>query len=1051
VTGCGNGRRGVGAAALRSWIASILLAACAAAWLAAVPAAAEGASYDFDVPPGTADVVVSAIADASGDFILYRYDALRAVQSNGVVGRYTALEALNQALAGTGYTARVAPGGAIVVDTAQPEARAEPEPRSAERRERAREVEPAPPPELLTVTGTRIRRSGMTTPVPVTVVSTQEMERLSPTTLISGIDQLPQFVNNATPEYAVGSSGSVGQSLLNLRGIGSNRTLILLDGRRVVASTRRGTTDIGILPEGLVRDVDIITGGASATYGSDAVAGVVNFRLDTEFEGLRGHLQSGMSERGDYQHGELSLAAGFRLDERTHLLLAADAYRNEGVDDLSDREWHHSWGLVRGVGAGAPRFIIAPNVVASSYSYGGLIPSGPLKGTKFLPNGEPAPFDYGTFSGSGTQIGGDGVDVAKERTLVPASERQSGFAYLSRELNPKLTAYLQALYGHTRAEYDKDPNYMSGLWAGTVYIDNAYLPDSIRQRMTAAGIESFPFSRYASPRDLSTGRIDSENNTYSLAAGVTGEVGDWRLDAYYQYGSNRQEVWLRDVVRVDRIYQALDSVRDPSSGAIVCRSTLTFPDNGCTPTSFFGDGAVSREARAWILDDTSVVQELLQHVADVAVDGEPFDLWAGPVSVAVGGSWRYDQYDQYGYPYTRDMITPTAAEAGYKGLPEAYSGGAPLLERAVGFVSHGKANVWELYSETIAPLARDLPFADAVDLQAALRYADYEGSGGIWAWKAGLNWLMTPDLRLRGTISRDIRAGTLAERYEVSGRAAAARDPTIDGEPVYSFVGIENGNPNVAPEKADAFTVGAVYRPSWLPGFSASADYYDIRIKDAIAQLGVQSIVDLCFEGDASLCDLIHRGESGYILSVRNTFLNVDAARTRGIDIELDYETPISLFGGNETFALRGLASIYSEASLTPYGLPRRDLVGQTGPGEGLPDYRLLLGASYERGEFSADLIGSYISSGVYNLAYVEGVDITDNTVDSALYTHARIAYDFATPRGTWQVYFNVNNLFDQVPPIAPTAGGGVFGSTQAPPDFDSVGRRYAVGLRWTY
>lgn len=1036
-------------------LSALVATALLAAGSLSAPAAAQEPRHDFDIAPGSADAVVSAIAETTGDFILFPFDELREVDARGVRGLLTVREALERALDGSGLRASITNSGAISIRRAGAFANLATSPSPGPFTPPPSHEEPeeaSPHRERIVVTGSRISSSAsMSTPVPVTSLTSEEFDILSPTTLISGIDQLPQFVNNATPDYAVGVSGSVGQSLLNLRGIGSNRTLLLLDGRRIVASTRRGTTDIGILPEGLVRHVEIVTGGASATYGSDAVAGVVNFRLDTDFEGLRGHLQGGMSERGDYEHGELSLSAGVRLGERTHLLLAADAYRNEGVGDPQDREWHESWGLLRGP-EGGPTFIVTPDIRAANYTYGGLITSGPLRGTQFLENGEPAPFDYAGSSGLATQRGGDGVDVAKERTIVPSSERQSAFAYLSRELSPDFTAYLQALYGRTRAQYDKDPNYMVGTWAATIFQDNVYLPDIVRQRMIDAGAESFPLSRYGSERDLGIARVDSENKTFSIAPGLVGDIGGWRLNAYYQYGRNQQDILLTDVARIDRIYQSMDAVRDPATGGPICRSTLSFPDNGCVPSSFFGDGAVSAEAKGWILEDTTQVQELVQHVADVAIDGQPFDLWAGPVSFAFGGAWRYDEYDQYGYPHTRDMTVPPAASAGYQGLPAAYAtGNAPVLERAVGFFSHGKANVWELYGETIVPLAQEAPLVEALDLQAAIRYAHYEGSGGIWAWKLGLNWRVTPELRLRGTASRDVRAGTLAERYEQTGRAASVSDPTLPDDPPYSIVSIENGNPNVAPETADTLTAGVVYQPRWLPGFGLAADYYDIRISDAISQLGPQSIVRLCFEGSTDLCELIRRLDTGYIVSVRNTFLNVDAARTRGVDLEAVYETPIAIFGGGEQLSLRALASIYEEASLTPLGQPRIDRVGQTGPGEGLPDYRMLLGAGYDRGPWSIDLTASYVSDGVYNLNYVEGVDIDDNSVDSVIVANARLAYEFETARGVWEVYASANNLFDRPPPRAPSVGGGVFGTAHSPSDFDSVGRRYAVGLRWTY
>ena len=903
----------------------------------------------------------------------------------------------------------------------------------------------------VTVTGTRITRPGMETPVPVTSVTREEMLQLSPSTLLDAVDQLPQFVNNSTPENVIGWSGSAGQSFLNLRGIGSNRTLVLLDGRRIVASTRRGATDIGVLPEVLVDRVEIVTGGASAAYGSDAVAGVVNFILDKDFEGVAGHVQAGVSERGDYASYEFSLAAGMQLDQSTRLLVAVDGYANEGVPDYLDREWHESWSATWNPDPNGPDLAMLPNVVSSVYTYGGLIPRGPLAGTQFLPNGQAAPFNYGIGSTGGVQIGGDGVDVGRERTLSPPAKRTSAFLYLSQDWTPNLTGYFQLLHGRNIVEFDKDPNFMSGSWEATIFSDNAYLSEDVRGRMVAAGVTSFPFARYASRGDLSAGQVRTDNSTISVTAGVEGEIGGWRTNAYYQYGVNQQDLEFKNVVRVDRVYRAMDAVRDPASGAIVCRSTLSFPDDGCVPTSFFGDGAVSQAAKAWIFTDNTLVQNLAQHFFEVAIDGEPFSTPAGPVLLALGASRRSETYEQYSTPYQSSQRTPTASSQGYRGLPSIYASGYSLVERASIGSSHGAARVWEAFTETIVPLVSDQPFARSVDLQAALRFATYEGSGDIWAWKAGLDWEMTDEIRLRSTLSRDVRGGTLAERFDRAPGGTTARDPFLEGSPVYSFGEVQAGNPSIDPERADTWTIGAVLQPDFLPGFSISADYYDVRIHDAISRPGVQTIINGCYDGVAEMCDLITRNDAGFISLVNSTFLNVDLARTSGIDIEAAYATPISVLGGAERLDLRGMAAIYTEASLTPFGRPRDEFAGETGPGGGLPDYRLLASATYTRDALAVGFTAQYIAEGAYNLDFEEGVHITDNTVDAMWYANARISYLFDVRGGQVEAFFNVRNLFDRDPPIAGFSGGGFYGTMHAPSDFDQIGRRYTAGVSWRF
>lgn len=249
----------------------------------------------------------------------------------------------------------------------------------------------------VTVTGSRIsQRSGMTTPTPVTAVTADELQTLAPGTMMDALDKLPQFTGNSTPESAGSSwTGTAGQSILNLRGVGSNRTLVLLDGHRVVSSTRRGTTDINILPEALVQRVDVVTGGASAAYGSDAVAGVVNFVLDKRFEGVKGDVQGGISDYGDNQSYEMSLSGGRALGDRAHLLLSADYYNSEGVPNYLERDWYQGWGVITNPTPGQAARVIVPDVRSRNWTFGGMIPRGPLANTQFLEGGVPAPFEVG--------------------------------------------------------------------------------------------------------------------------------------------------------------------------------------------------------------------------------------------------------------------------------------------------------------------------------------------------------------------------------------------------------------------------------------------------------------------------------------------------------------------------------------------------------------------------------------------------------------------------------------------------------------------------------
>jgi len=916
--------------------------------------------------------------------------------------------------------------------------------------------------EEIAVTGTRIQRSGMTTPTPVTSLDSGELDKMAPTTLIGALDQLPQFLGNQTPATVNTWTGNSGASILNLRGVGGNRTLTLLDGRRIVPSTRIGTTDVNIFPEAVVQRVEVVTGGASAAYGSDAVAGVVNFILDTDFEGLKGTAQGGISERGDAGDYKFSLAGGTRVGENMHVLLAGDFYHSAALKDYDDRDWFEGWGLINNPDPNGPDRIHVKNVHSRAYTQGGLITSGPFAYTQFQSDGTPAPFFDGDIVSGTAQTGGSGYDISTRYWPTTENTRGSLFGYVSYDVTPSWKVYAQGLYGHSNSTTDKGPNMMYGPWAGKIYSDNAYLPEDLRQQMIDNGVDSVTFAR-AGSEDLGGARASMDNDTYSFTAGFEGDVNEWRVSGYYQYGINKQRIHLDNVVRLDRIYRSLDAVRDPATGRIVCRSTLTDPTDGCVPSSFFGDGAVSDEARAYILDNELAIQDVDQHFAEVTVDGELFEGWAGPVSLAVGASYRRDGFDQVGDPAgvgTGDVNCLTAGEAaaaGYKGLPGAYSGCVGRFERGSVAEVSGSFNVKEVFAETLVPLIEGAPFAQNVNLSLAARYADYSGSGGVWAWKAGLDWNPIDDLRLRGTISRDVRAGTLSERFDTSTGGASADDPFLPGRPNYAFTGINGGNPNVDPEKADTYVLGAVYQPSWLDGFALSVDYYDVQIKDAISTLGVQRIIDDCFEsGVQELCDRITRsapapGETlGPISQVLNTYLNVDEARATGIDIEASYRTGINVFGGGEMLGIRALAGYIIENSTTVGGA-YTDTAGQTGVGDGRPEWQGTLSVNYDRGPLNLYIQERYIDSGTYDARWTSGVDIDDNHVASALYTNVRLGYNFEAGGGEWTAYLNVSNLFDKNPPLAPSYSD-FFGTSHTNEGlFDIIGRRFTLGVNFNY
>lgn len=945
--------------------------------------------------------------------------------------------------------------------------------------------------EEVTVTGSRIRRTGMTTPTPVTLMRSEELDSMAPGNMVDGLSQVPQFLNNETPNTAASKGDSAGAANLNLRGISAKRTLVLLNGRRVVPSNRLGNVDINLFPEAAVERVEVVTGGASAAYGTDAVAGVVNFILDDEFEGLSAHAQSGVTSRSDYDNYEVSVTGGTSIGERMHVVASADYYEHDRIDHLGAREWFEGEGLVTNPewiesgGEVGPRLLVRKNVVSTSYTDGGLIdaPGSAIDRLMFLDDGSPVPFALGdpAVVGTGTQSQsiterGAGFnpswpdltvstpaypDGTRTGSFVPDTERSSGFVHFDYDVSDRLTLYAQGLYGHNEINTVGTLPIGNGSRAGTIYRENAYLPESIRQTMEAEGLDSFLLQRYHTAHDLGQDRFVMENDTTSFTAGFDldiegGAFEGWQVNGYFQAGRNDNQIHLIDNIRRDRLPLAMDAVRDPDSGAIVCNVTLVNPGSqydDCVPINLFGTGNASWEAINWVLDDMFIDANTEQDNAEVSASGDVFDdRDAGAVSLAFGASYREQSIEHLLGPESIDALDVPVNDpaAGIRGIPPAWAGVDDVLQFVDLEEYAGSFDVKEVFAESLVPLVSGGSLAQQLDLSLSARWADYEGSGSIWAWKTGLDWQATTDLRFRGTVSRDIRAGSLEERFDRQGQAANVDDPELDNL-TYTAFQIRGGNPQVNPEEADTLTFGAVYQPSGVDGLSLSLDWYDIEVNKAIDLLGVQRIVDQCFNEGGEICNRITRDpDSGRVTRVENTFLNLNTLNANGVDLEATYNRQLDLFGGGaETLGFRFLGSWLNEHSFTNVDAPKVDQVGELS-GAGYPEFRATTNVTYSNGPFSAFLQGRYIDSGILDIDYVEGVDIADNSVSSVFYTDLRLSYgsELSGDR-EWEVFLNVTNLFDEDPPLVPT--WSAFTGTNFSANLglhDLLGRRYTGGLQ---
>ena len=901
---------------------------------------------------------------------------------------------------------------------------------------------------------------------PPPFINKDEIEILAPTTLGDALDALPQFLGSSViadteQMFSGGYLGTSGQSTLNMRGIGGNRTLVLLDGRRFVPSNRYGTVDISLFPQQLIQRTEVVTGGASAAYGSDAVTGVTNFILNNEFEGFDANVQYGVSEICDAQNYRLSMAGGVAVGNDGNFVFGVEGFKSDEITNIQDRDWYKSWGDIDYGPAVQPRRVRYENTIRRTETFGGIIRKGPLAGTHFLSDGTAAPFqdgyilDRSAVSGlargviQGNQVGGSGDQVDRWDMRRAANDRFSIYTNYKHRFSDNLTGSVQALVGRTTTDNQKIGHVMSGTWPITIYSGNPYLPESVQARMDDLGLESFQMDkRVPNTLDpLKNSRAPLVTEVASLSASLEGEFSNgWNWSFYIQHAQNNRDVDLYGF-RVDRMFKAIDAVIDPNSGAITCASTLIQPNDGCVPINMFGIGNSTQEARDWVHDSMYTDATYQQSASEFVVNGEVFEgFGAGPIYMAGGVNWRDDSVvqrsgDAFGVlPEPGSGFIQDRDENGnllYRGLPSVYLDSVPVIDRTNAATYSGNIDVWEAFAEASIPLLQDAAFAQNLGSTLAARYTKYSTIDAVWAWKGGLDWQINDDLRFRLTRSRDIRAGNMTEMFDTTALNAFVDDPWRPDDEIYIAKNLNGGNPNIKPEIADTLTYGFVYQPGWLDGAALSVDYYDIKIKDAISSLGTNNIIDYCFE-DGIFCDLLSYEPSGRISAINNTTINVGQARTEGVDVEASYRGTACWFGRDDNFSVRAIASHLISSTITPFNSPTREQVGA----RDLQDLHLTMTANYMAGPMSVSWSTRWVSDAVRSVSWVEGIDVAENDIPSHSLSNLRLTYNMEGLGigSESSIYLAVSNVFDK----------NQCDLKMLPGLYTVIGRNYSIGFNFS-
>ncbi|MEO5597603.1 MAG: TonB-dependent receptor [Novosphingobium sp.] len=884
----------------------------------------------------------------------------------------------------------------------------------------------------IVVTGTRLR-SGLTAPTPLVVVSADQLRSASPQQISDSLNQLPMFKSSSSAANGTGSSNrDNGGAYLNLRGLGKERTLVLVDGRRMVATTAGGAIDIALIPQELVRTVDIVTGGASAAYGSDAVAGVVNFRLDTRFKGLKLNVQKGISTYGDSAISRVALTGGTDIGSNGHIVASLEYFKSDGLGryptgrPITD--------LPYGLGptglASPTRTIVYPSLYSAPA--GGLINTGPLAGNRFLPDGTLTPYNLGTNRSTLMQAGGDGTVF--QAALVANVKRYNAFVHADFDLG-NVKIYGEGLYSESKINYPYLANQQATVFsnAATIFRGNPYVNPAIAGTVFGT-TGSFTVSNIAGSTPYMT--VDTRSRTFRIVAGFDWDIGGgWTISGYGMHGENKYRILNRDVGNIRNLFASLDAVRDPVSGNIVCSSTLSGFDAGCVPFNILGGNQISDAAKAWAFGTSQLDFHLKEDVASLNLRGSPLTLPAGTVEFAAGVEYRKENAVQ-----TPDAISTTiVSTVGIRGLPTTYQRGFPggwVFSAPAAF--KGSYDVLEGFAEASAPIFKDSALGHLLSINGAIRLIRYSTVGTVTTWKAGVTYEPFADLRLRGTISRDIRAANIGELF--NGQQLLQTSLTYLGA-LRSGVAIRSGNPNLRPEKADTLTAGIVFRPSWLPGLGISVDYYRIKVRDAMAQLSGTQTGDLCTLGAQYACNLITLDPITSQVTVLTPTLNLASLRTSGVDIEVDYAR--SLGSGN--INVKALVSYLHDLRTQLPNAPVIDRAGDLGL-QGAPKWQGYLSVAYKsNGGFGAGLQERYIGSGLIDSTFAPTVLGDANKVPATWYTDISLSQEVGTGRGKIKLYATVNNLFNQQPRITPATPVGPYRSTN-PQIYDIIGRYYTVG-----
>ena len=962
--------------------------------------------------------------------------------------------------------------------------------------------------EQVVVSASRITIAGYTQPTPVTVVGAAQLENDAYANIEDAVRSLPQ-VQSPPASFGAseggGSPGTAGLSLVNLRNLGSTRTLILFDSQRVVVSNLTGGVDISTLPSAVVSRVDVVTGGASAAWGSDAVAGVVNFVLNKNFTGWKSDVEGGDTYNNLNRTMNLSTAwGGDLLDGRAHVVLALTARMSPDFVVMENENWYRGTYWVSNPSCtnppgcnGAPQLIIANNVGLAGGNSGGIIQSSPagsagapvnaLRGIEFVGAGIPQLVNFGNLtqgviSNGGSLTEADGL--APWQTIASPSNTYTFFGYGRYKLTDNIQASLQLNYGYFTGKGDAQSFQQDNGSGVVIASDNAFIPAAVRSAMVTGGITSFvlglingnnynnlasnggTFSQQAA-EGIAPALTENRRNLQRAVFTLEGTLGeDWSWTAYAQDSKVR---FTAHIVGGDAIESNLEAAYDAVTvtsanrgtsnlplGSIVCRSSLTTPfvykgvtaSPGCVPADPFGNNTISPNAVNYITggDHDFEHETMEQEVMEGSMQGTlPWELPAGKVAVAFGAGYRKESGSNVA---TQLGIQGGYSTANYTNFPSS------------------SYNVMEGFAELDAPILKN-NIVNSLDVTAAGRMTSYSTSGLVETWKLGLNSQVNDDIKLRTTWSVDIRAPQLADLFQPgSVNTGSTADPKTGI--TQTVITTLSGNPNLNPEVARTISGGVVLTPSFLDGFSMSADWFSINLTGGLGTVSSTTILNQCnpklpstiYPGtlgninDPLCAHLVFNNPNGALSNINQETLNIASQTVSGLDVQANYA--FDFWEGN--IALSAFANLQDENTITQPGSGTNDSAGTNGT----PKWKGVVSAEYTTGPVSFTVQSRWYGTSKYsNLANTGNLATaaTYNLYDPAAFEIPFVAYLDFRASYKWndniQFYGAVDNAANTPPPLVPPTSGSIQNNGGVIPTnsttYDMLGRAFRLGVRFNY